>query len=421
MQLPDRDMLATIALRILGGAAGTLPPLIALVWLDRAEYGHAMANYALALMFIGPITQFISQGYLRALLHNDGEVANPRGTSMVHAYVLACAAVLAVGATVSIWSWTDAALVAVMVAVSALARMQEGSLVATGHQNAAVLLFYVLPPLLHATLIVCVHATGLVDDFWNVALSQIVAYGGCGAASMLLVGGATGWRVLVGPLALGRVDWRDDFNAVRHFLASGAVLSTTEHIPIVFLNSFGLATAIPSFELARKIAAVPYVVIHALNMHFMPDLVRHAREHAWDKFRALLARFTYLSGGIGSLYIAAILVGLLILQRLPGVAQPLDTASFVILLGAAVVTSIGAPAGSALVALNGETWWTLASSVSLVVQLLISLIAVGSLGAEAIALSILAQSIVLRGIVACGTAVRLASSEKQGAVAHVAS
>ncbi len=421
MQMPDRKLLATIALRVMGGVAGAFPPLIALIWLNRAEYGQAMANYALALLLIGPIAQFISQGYLRALLHSDGPTAQPPGTGTVHAYVVACAVLLALGAAVSIWSWTDAALVAAMVAICAVARVQENRLIAAVHQNAAVLLFYVLPPLLHATLILCVHAGGIVDDFWNVAISQIVAYGGCAAASMLLVGGAAGWRVLLVPLTLARVDWRADFDAARQFLASGAVLSTTENIPIVFLNSFGLSAAIPSFELARKIASVPYVVIHALNMHYMPELVRAARDGAWEQFRTLCARFTFISGGIGTAYIATVLAGLIVLQWVPVVAQPLDTASFVILLAAAVVTSIGAPAGSALVALNGDTWWMLAAGSSLLVQLAISLLMVGELGAEAIALSILAQAIVLRGIVAAGTWMRLAASEKQGAIVHVTS
>jgi O-antigen/teichoic acid export membrane protein len=420
MQMPDRNLLATLALRIFGGAAGTFPPLIALVWLNRAEYGHAMANYAFALLLIGPITQFITQGYLRALLHSGTEAGHSPGTGTVLAYVLGCVLLLALGATVSVWSWVDAALIATMVAICALSRVQEGRLIAGQRQNAAVLLFYVLPPLLHAGLILGIHATGTVGDFWNVAISQIITYGGCVAASRVLIGTA-GWRAFRAPLKVAQIDWRADFGAARQFLVSGAVLSATENIPIVFLNGFGLAGAIPSFELARKIASVPSVIIHALNMHFMPGLVRTARDAAWDQFRSLTARFTYISSGIGTAYIALVLAGLALLQWVPVIAQPLDTASFVILLTAAVFTSIGAPVGSALVALNGEKWWTLAAGASLVVQLAISVLALKGLGAEAIALSILAQVIVLRAIVALGTWVRLSAREKQGAVAHAAS
>ena len=422
MALPQRHMLATVTLRILGGAAATLPPLIALAWLDRAQYGHAMANYAIALLLIGPLSQFLTQGYLRELLNGKGAAgAGPCGTSMVHVYALICILALCLAATTSIISWADAAIVAIMVAISVLSRMQEAWLVATRHQNLAMLLFYVLPPLVHSALILAVHASGEVNDFWSVALSQIVAYGGCLVASVLLAAGAAGRRLLLPVTARGVVEWRREFAAVRHFLASGALLSTTEQVPIVFLNAFGLGAVIPSFELARKIASVPYVFIHALNMHMMPDLVRYAGENAWTQFRAVLARFTLVSGSIGSLYAGMVLVGVFALQGYADTANPIDTTMYVLLLCGAIVTAVGAPAGSGLVALNGETWWTLAASISLAVQLAISVLALGPLGALAIPASILAQIIVLRCILAVGTALLFANREKQDAAFQGAS
>ena len=423
MALPQRDMLATIGLRIFGGLVGTLPPLIALGWLDRAAYGHAMANYALALMLLGPISQYITQGYLRELLHQKTEsgVTSPSGTIVVYAYVLLGIAAAGLAAAVSVISWADAAIIATMLAISAVARMQEAYLVARGHQDSAVLLFYVLPPLLHAALIIVMHAMGMLGDFWNVAVSQIIAYGGCLVASLLLAQGAAGRTLLLASLSTRHADWQKAFASVRHFLASGALLSTTEQVPIVILNTFGLGAVIPSFELARKVSAVPQVFIHALNMHMMPDLIRYVAANAWDRFRTVLGRFILVSGGIGCLYVAAVIVGLLTLQRFSGVGQSLDMPVFVILLAAAAVTAIGAPIGSALVALNGEMWWTLAASISLAVQLLVSFLGLDAWGAEAIALSMLAQAVVLRAIVTFGTALLYANRETQDAAFQGAS
>jgi O-antigen/teichoic acid export membrane protein len=376
----------------------------------------------MALLLIGPLSQFLTQGYLRELLNGKGAAgAGPRGTSMVHVYTLICMVALCLAATTSIVSWADAAIVAIMVAISALSRMQEAWLVATRHQNLAVLLFYVLPPLVLSALILAVHASGEVNDFWSVALSQIVAYGGCLVASVLLAAGAAGRRLLLPVIARGVVEWRREFAAVRHFLASGALLSTTEQVPIVILNTFGLGAVIPSFELARKVSAVPQVFIHALNMHMMPDLIRYVAANAWDRFRTVLGRFILVSGGIGCLYVAVVIVGLLTLQRFSGVGQSLDMPVFVILLAAAAVTAIGAPIGSALVALNGEIWWTLAASISLAVQLLVSFLGLEAWGAEAIALSMLAQAVVLRAIVTFGTALLFANRETQDAAFQGAS
>jgi O-antigen/teichoic acid export membrane protein len=198
-------------------------------------------------------------------------------------------------------------------------------------------------------------------------------------------------------------------------------LSTTEHIPVVLLNALGFGMAIPGFELARKIASVPYVLIHALNMHMMPELVRTAGESAWEQFRRVLSRFTLLSGAAGCVYVAAVLLGLIGLRWMFHVNLPVDMAMFTILLGASIVTALGAPAGSALVALNGDSLWALAASVSLAVQLGVSLLALGDLGPLAIAASVLAQTIVLRGILAVAAATLLAGREKQREPVHVAS
>ena len=43
-RIPQSAMLATIGLRIFGGLVGTLPPLIALGWLDRAAYGLSLIH-----------------------------------------------------------------------------------------------------------------------------------------------------------------------------------------------------------------------------------------------------------------------------------------------------------------------------------------------------------------------------------------
>src|SRR5438045_1372511 len=88
----DLDVLTSILIRVTAGVAGALPALLALGWLDRAAFGHAMANYAWALLLTGPVLRFIGQGYLRDLITSSSQASTqpPKGSIYIHSYALAC-------------------------------------------------------------------------------------------------------------------------------------------------------------------------------------------------------------------------------------------------------------------------------------------------------------------------------------------
>lgn len=403
MQLWPTALTATLALRIGAGAAGTLPPVAALAFFDRAAYGHAMANFALALLMIGPIAQYVSQGYLRELVAADARGGSPAGAVTAPLYALLCIGLLAALAATTLLTPIDAAFAAGMVALATTARLQESWFVAAGRQNAAIALFYLAPPLVLVGLMLGLRGITGADDFLLVAWAQIVAYGGCVLASLALQPNH-GRGLLVPPIPRSLAAWRRELSAAALFMANGAMLSATENLPIVLLRLFGFAAVTPTYELARKVAAVPGVLLHALNMHLAPRLISAAHAGAWQDFRAQLIRFSLITSSAGIAYIAlalAILFGLVF--WLPGVAPRIEVPVFVILLGAAAVTAVAAPCGSALIALRGEAWWTVGAALSLAIQLVISAAAARGAGMIAIPLAALAQTAALSTVVMLGT------------------
>ncbi|MEZ5785527.1 MAG: hypothetical protein R3D62_03350 [Xanthobacteraceae bacterium] len=403
MRLWPTALTATLALRIGAGAAGTLPPVAALAFFDRAAYGQAMANFALALLLIGPIAQYLSQGYLRELVAADTRDGPPTGAITAPLYALLCIGLLAALAATSLLTAIDAAFAAGIVAIMTAARLQESWFVAAGRQSAAIALFYLIPPLVLVGLMLGLHGIAGGNDFLLVGWAQVAAYGGCVLAS-LVIQPAHGRGILVPRIPSSLAAWRRELSAAGLFLANGAMLSATENLPIVLLKFFGFAAVTPSYELARKVAAVPGVVLHALNMHLAPRLISAAHAGAWQDFRAQLVRFSLITSSTGIAYIAlalAVLFGLVF--WLPAIAPRIEVPVFVILLAAAAVTAIAAPCGSALIALRGEAWWTVGAALSLAIQLVISAAAARGAGMIAIPLAALAQTAALSAVVVLGT------------------
>lgn len=407
---------ATLIARIAGGALGALPPIIALAWLDRPAYGHAMANYALALLLIGPIAQYIGQGYMRDLVTGASslEAGRPAGTAMVHAYLLLCGAGIALTGALSVLSRVDTGFTVAFVAVVAVSRMQESWFVAVGRQASAIVLFYILPPLLHSVFMMAGWLFVGGNDFWIVGVAHVIALAVCVAVS-LVVQTSAGRRLLLPRFPCSLADWRQEFSAAAVFMLNGVVLSATENLPVVLLRALGFAALIPIFELARKVAAIPGLLIHALNMHMTPRLIAQANVGLWREFRALLARFTLLSASIGGAYVAVALIALLSAPDVPLLAERVDTAMFAILLMSALVTALAAPCGSALIALRGEIWWTVGAVGSFVVQVAITVAALSRSGPLAIPIAVVGQTAALSATVVLGSMLLLAAKSRSPA------
>src|SRR5205085_587255 len=124
-------------------------------------------------------------------------------------------------------------------------------------------------------MIVTAGAFSAFDQFLLVATTQIASHTVCVVISVLLQS-PRGRRFLFPHPPKTLIALAAEFEAARQFFATGALLAATDQLPVILLNAFGFRAVIPAYEVARKLASVPEVLIHALSMHMMPRLVEHA-------------------------------------------------------------------------------------------------------------------------------------------------
>lgn len=394
----------TLVVRTLGGLAGALPPLVAVGFVSRTQYGLATANYALALLLIGPISQFVSLGYMREVVGDLGRIGGatrPVGTAAIYLYAFALLVVLALVGMLGYGS-TDAALTAALAVLAMGARLQEIHLVAAGRQLTAIVLFYVLPPALICTGVVGLRLGTSLDDFAVVSAAQLIAYGVTLLASLA---GPDGRPHAMLPPRLPRTSqaWRAEAAAVWVFLGNGVVLSAADQAPTLMLRAFGLAGAIPHFEIARKAGSVPSLMAHAFSMQLGPRLVATADARDWPGFRGVLRGYVGLLVGLTAAYVAVLLAGLWWLHGVPAVASRVDPWLFTALLGSGLVTAVAAPVGAAVIALRAERWFLAGPVLSLALQLAVAWGLYGTLGSLAIALGLLAQNLFISAVAMAAT------------------
>lgn len=396
--------LTMVALRIGAGAVGALPPAIALAALDRVAYGHAMANYAIALLLLGPIDQYMIQGYLRGLVARaaDGCGRRPEGAGCIPAYIAIC---LALFAAIGPWlglQRIDIVLIAVLVIIAALCRLQERWFVAAGQPSAAIVLFYLAPPLVLSALILIARLFSRCDDFAIVSVAMILAYGGCALISLTMQE-PDGRRLLIPRIPLTVEEWRDEIASAWQFILTGALSAATEQLPVILLRVFGFAGTIPAFEIARKLAAVPGVIYHALEFQLGTDIIHRAHVGELDAFRVSLRRLQWLTVSTGVLYFTAISGSLLVAAEwFPAVTKQIDLPVAFIVLSAAVVPIFTSTAGTVVIALRGEKWWTLGALVGLIAEVAIALGTVSVFGRLAIPMSMVARSLAINIVIVYG-------------------
>ncbi len=396
--------LGTVVLRVAAGVAGALPPIIALAILDRAAYGHAMANLALALLLLGPIDQFLIHGYLRSLLARGSGTGGPRpdGADCVPIYVLIWLALLPLlGPLVGLRS-ADLAQIAALIVILPICRAQERWFISIGQPLKAITLFYLAPPLTLSLLILAAQFWLRVDDFVLIALSTVLSYGGC-ALFFSFFQGRDGLRLLAPRIPLSVERWRREISAAGQFILSGALLAAIEQLPIVLLRLFGFSATIPGFEVARKIASVPGVIVQALNIQLGTELIRQAHEDDLHRFRHNLTRFRRLTIALGLFYFPVASGCLFIATSFfPGLAERIDLPVALIVLGAATVSTLTATAGTVLIALRGDAWWTAAASVSLLVLIAIAIGAVAAVGPLAVPIAVLGETLAFNAVMIYG-------------------
>ncbi len=391
----------TIAIRVTAGAAGVLPPLLTFVMLDRAEYGHAMANYAIALLLLGPMEQFLSQGYLRALLAErvDLTTYQPDGIGLFPVYVFSCVfLVFFLGDWLGL-SVLDRRIIPALVCLVSLCRVQERWFIALGLQSAAIIYFYLIPPLGLTILIVCLRPLLHISDFLLVSVAQILVYIGCAAVSFAALS-HRGFRPFLPKIPLTLSALQRDISAVKHFVFSGALLSAAEQLPVIFLKAFGLSEAIPAFEIARKISSAPGVAIHAIHIQLGTEIVRKAGSQQPTELSSYVRHFILITVAIAVIYFPLAITLIALGNALyPDIVSKTDFLLAVLVSCSAAVTALSSTAGSVLVALRGDEWWSIGAFLGLAVQIAISILLINLLASLAIGLAVLGQSVVLNGIV----------------------
>ena len=396
-----RRLSATLVLRIAGGAVAALPPIYALAFLDRAAYGAAITDVVTALLLAGPVIEFIVHGYLRGAI-TAGDDRAPEGSFVVFAYtgLMLLAIGLAWGA--GLVDARHAGLVAAMLVLLLAMRLCESELVLRGRQAAAILLVYVVPPTLVCLLMAGMQGAGMTDDFAVVAIAQVMA-ATLSVAAVVAIAPRIRRRLLPPSVPSSWAALRQEFGAVGAFASHGMLLSASEPVPVLVLGLLGHAAAIPGFELARKIASVPLVVIHALNMHLAPRMIGLVQTGDLPALTTLMQRSVLGLTGFALAYGACAAGGVALLPVLGIGAQALSLALAVPLLLAATVGAAGAPFGIAGLALGAERWWVAGGIVGLSVECALSLTLLPGLGAPAVAWAVVAQTIALQGLVALGT------------------
>lgn len=396
-----RRLSATLVLRIAGGAVAALPPVYALAFLDRAAYGAAITDVATALLLAGPVIEFIVHGYLRGAI-TAGDDRAPEGSFVVFAYtgVMLSAICLVWGA--GLVDGRHAGLIAAMLVLILAMRLCESELVLRGRQAAAILLVYVLPPTLVCVLMAGMQGAGMTDHFAVVGIAHGVA-AALSVATIVVIAPGIGRRLLPPPVPASLAALRQEFRAVGAFASHGTLLSASEPLPVLVLGLLGHAAAIPGFELARKIASVPLVIIHALNMHLAPRMIGLVQAGDPSALKALMRRSIVGLTGFAVVYGACAICGVALLPLFGIGAQALSLALAVPLLIAAVIGAAGAPFTIAGLALGAERWWVAGGIVGLSVQCGLSLTLLPGLGAPAVAWAVVAQAAALQGLVTFGT------------------
>jgi hypothetical protein len=347
-----------VLVRIAAGVVGVGPSLVALTLLDRAAYGMAAADIAIALLALGPIGQYLTQSYLRDLMRaqTDGVAASPpAGTPAILVYLVAAVAALEAACAAGLRSPAECRSIELVLALVVASKALEVYYISNRRKYSAMVIFYILPPVLQSLVMVGAHLTIGGDGGTATVAGFVVGYAVALGAG--LAGDRKGFAIFDPRRAgLGRHGLRAAVGAPALLFANGALLSLGEQLPTVLLRSLGASAAIPAFEVMRKICSVPATLVQAFGMHFNPDLI--SQIHAGDlrAFRATLVRYLAVAMTLGVLYVAGVAAAFW-LDRHFGFLKGAEITTYWPLLAAALVTAGFAPIGAGLVALGGDRWW----------------------------------------------------------------
>lgn len=375
--------------RVIAGGIGFFPPLAAAISLDRLQYGLGASLFALALLVLGPVAQYVSQGYMRALLL-------PERPQVAAAHILVVftalvASVLAVLCATGALAVLHGAVFLFAVVALMLSRLEEVRQIANERQMHAVMLFYVAPPFIITLAFLLSAQTGMAMPWPMVTITMACGYLLPALLSCVLRGG----RLRMGKIRPGTRDLAVLWSESRTFLVAGMVSSATENVPTLALTMLGIPERVATFEVMRKLASAISVFLHGLAIAFAPRIITAAARGDMPAVVATIRQNAKLSLLFAGIYLPAAILGVFVLRALgwealfipAGMAIPLFLSSF--------VTCLAAPFGMAVAAFHMERWWVIGGATGFS-AFAVTLLLAGILGGmQTVAIGILLQNIAL--------------------------
>jgi O-antigen/teichoic acid export membrane protein len=150
-------------------------------------------------------------------------------------------------------------------------------------------------------------------------------------------------------------------------MVSGAAAATSDYLPVVLLRGLDAFSAIPVYEIARKIASVPTTFANPLLNQMSPAIIRAYASENRHEIRRLLRRFFQLlfyAAIVFLCFVAATLIAGSYIPRIEDVAELLVPLSLGTLVAMWCV-----PYQSLLIAAQRDRWFSVSSGISVVLLL----------------------------------------------------
>jgi len=377
--------------RLIAAALNVLPPLVGSYALGRESYGMVASVLAIATIAFGPISQSLSQNLLR-LLCTGQEAESAVASALL--FCAGCVPLVALLFLVGAINIAEALQLAVLVLSLTLLRVCEVQLISAERVIPSIVVFYAAPPLLASVSYLAAGSMG--GGHAIAAAAQAIAYV---MAAVMGMGVATGVLRLL--LRAVRVPFRraaHELAASTSLLLSGAAGAAADFLPIVLLRWLDAYSAIPVYEIARKIASVPTTLANPLLNQMNPAIIRAYATENRTEIRRQLERIFQLvpyAAMAFALFVAATLVAGSYIPRIEDVAQLLLPLSF-----GTVVAMWCVPYQSVLIAARRDRWFSISSGISVVLLLTLTYLGSG-LGpglavSWAVGISVAASGLIVR-------------------------
>jgi O-antigen/teichoic acid export membrane protein len=379
VEAPEPGRMSTshiVLVRLVAAAVNVAPPLVGSYALGRASYGMVASVLALATIVFGPVSQVLSQGLLR-MLCTEQEAERAVAASLL--FCTGCTAVTLVLCLAGAITAIDAIQLATLVVSLTLLRICEVQLISAGRIVSSILVFYAAPPGLSSIFYLVAGAAGGSPEAGAVA--QALAH--CVAAVLAITTAHGVTSLVVKAVRRPVASAARELAGSMPLMVSGAGASAAEYLPVVLLRGLGAFSAIPVYEIARKIASVPTTFANPLLNQMSPAIIRAYASENRHEIRRLLRRFFQLlfyAAIVFLCFVAATLIAGSYIPRIEDVAELLVPLSLGTLVAMWCV-----PYQSLLIAARGDHWFSVSSGISVV--LLLALTYLGSSLGPALAVS----------------------------------